>query len=214
MDAAQTRVLSARDAASIIYNTPDPSEDQVNKVRVKLVRGVLRASGNGRWTTTQQAVAEYLTGQAVGRAGPSRRAAAIRPSADNNALSGQYRRFLTDYFLALALRRRIAYRSHSFHRAALIGQILVVLAGMILVFQSYRAIVRVTTTPEQRAVLAWLDENVGRYQAVEWLPAAPAAQGALVRVRYKYFQNRKGIHTRREFIVRDGKVIVSDADDQ
>lgn len=213
MGATQDRVLSARDAACILYNTADPSEDQVNKVRAKLARGDLRASGKRRWTTTQEGIAEHLAAQAIGQTRARQCAAAVRRSNGDNGLSSYYRELIKDYFFAVALRRRIAYRSRSFHRAAVSGQVLLLLAGLLLVFQCYNAVDRATTTPDQQAVLGWLDANVEKYKAVEWLPVVHVAEGVKVRVHYKYFENGKGIRTLRAFIVRDGRVTDSDADD-
>ena len=37
--------ISARQAAEIIYNTPQPTSEQVGRVGLRIVRGALRGSG-------------------------------------------------------------------------------------------------------------------------------------------------------------------------
>src|SRR5688572_26359562 len=96
----QERVLTAREAARVIYQTDDPTADQINKVRASIARGHLPASSKGHWTTTQEALAEYLARTTAAR--HYRPAGAQRATGE---LRGYYRRLLKDYFLAVTLRR-------------------------------------------------------------------------------------------------------------
>jgi len=207
MSEPRDRVLSAREAARIIYNAPHPTDEQTNKVRAKIARGLLPASAKGHWTTTSGGVADYLAAN-VGRPpdpqAKSTGRGAQRPEADKN-LSKFYRDLLKDYFLAVTLRRRSGGHTRTFDRAVLAGQIGTLLLGFALLGLGYRAGLRAAHSAEQVAVLSWLDGNVQSYKIVEWFPPVAFQDGAIIRVRYKYFENRKPIETDRRFLVRPGQ---------
>lgn len=204
MSGSRDRVLSAREAARIIYNAANPTDEQTNKVRAKIARGLLPGA-KGHWTTTSGGVADYLAAK-VGAPAARRKSAghAARRPADQKRLSTFYRDLLKDYFLAMALRRRSG-RTKTFDRAVLAGQIGTLVLGIAVLVAGYRAGLGLRVSAEQVAVVAWLDANVESYKIIEWFPPLPHDDGVLVRVRYKYFENRKPIDTDRRFLVRPGR---------
>ena len=206
MSEPRNRLLSAREAARIIYNAPEPTDEQTNKVRAKIARGLLPASAKGHWTTTSGAVADYLAAN-VARPRTSRGAAgsAVQRPADKENFSKFYRNLLKDYFLAVTLRRRSGSRTRTFDSAVLAGQIGALVLGAAVLVLGYRAGLRVRHSAEQVAVLAWLDGNLKTYKIIEWFPPAPHEEGAIIRIRFKYFENRKPIETDRRFLVRPGQ---------
>jgi hypothetical protein len=193
------RVITAREAASIIYNTPNPTSEQVGRVGLRIVRGVLRGSGKGDGTTTRAAVAEYLAAQATPRGAKTD---------EDRQLSSAYRGVLKDYFLAVVARRKMTHRSKGFAEAVLIGQIFLLLAAAAALWFGSRLVVE-GIAPEHAAVHRWLDENVPSYHKVEqWGPVHPDEErgGNSLRVRYAYRESDGGkiITTERLFNIRDG----------
>ena len=219
------RVLSVEEAACILYSTTSPSEQQLGKVRTKIQKGLLKRSDKGHWTTTPQAIAEYLAARAAherdvqfaknhspeeprASRGKQPRIAAERPHGDRE-VSGLYRAMLRDYFLAVALRRRARNRSQAFERAVIAGQAAFLILAAGLFFWGYQQVFA-AVAPERAAVERWLAENTGEYQIVEWFPAHPSDEApdtTVQRVQYKYFSSsHKGIVTDRTFLIRDGQV--------
>lgn len=225
-------VLSVHDAACAIYGTEHPSEQQLSYVRQLLHSGVLQPSRRGRWTTTAESVAEYLTRESLRHAqrtpsadsvaedaaaegawraaqralhrGPQQRAP--RMSAEARELYGQW---LRDYFLAVVLRRKAVGRSEAFQRAVIVGQVVFVA----LVLSACLAAVRAALAPPppgQEAVQRWLAEHTEAYRIETWFPAEPGTEGGLqVRVQYRYRQRGSGkfVWTDRLFQVVDDRVV-------
>jgi hypothetical protein len=218
---AENRVLSVKEAARIIFNTPQPTPEQILRVRDKLACGALKGSLRGDGATTAKIVAEYLAGAALAhrcagdRLGRSRRRGPLMDGPEQRSrahatrqLSGLYRELLKDYFLAVLTRRKLAHRSRAFIQAVLAGQ--VALLGVIAVafFVTYRAVF-LAPTPEQRAVAEWIAAEAGDFSVVEWFPPQPSddADGIAVRIKYKYFEaGHKAIVTERVFLVHDNQV--------
>jgi hypothetical protein len=218
---AENRVLSVKEAARIIFNTPQPSPEQILKVRDKLACGELRGSLRGDGATTAKVVAEYLAGAALAhrcagdRLGRSNRRGPLMDSPSQPArtratrqLSGLYRELLKDYFLAVVTRRKLAHRSRAFTQAVLAGQIALLAVAAAAFFVTFRAMF-LAPTPEQRAVAEWIAAEAGDFSVVEWFPPQPSdeADGMAVRIKYKYFESgHKAIVTERVFLVHDNQV--------
>jgi hypothetical protein len=199
------RILSAREAARIIYNAPDPTSEQVDKVRAKIARGHLAPSPKGHWTTTSGSVADYLAARAAQRANdavnPELALTGRTPKGGPQTFSGFYRRLLKDYFLAVALRRRLPHRTRRFAQAVLAGQIGVLVLSAALAVGLYRQAMALTTPAEHLAIETWLETQVGPVKVQEWFPTQLVDGDSLVRVRYRYFVNRRPIDTDRVFAV-------------
>ena len=223
---ADALVLSDVEAARAMYGTKDPTEQQVNQVRLRIARGVLDRSSKGGWTTTGRAVADFLAkaavqkrdGQAVSPAAAAKAAvkqnqmaAAARRARDAGNMDGFYRDLLRDYFLAVVRRRKTRRDSTTFDRAVLCGQILVLCLPILLVYSGYQQVIALTAPPEHAAVQAWLDENTASHKVVEWGAVVDYEEGTgrQLRVRYKYkgLGSNKSILTDRMFVVGDGRVI-------
>lgn len=224
MTTSSDRVLSIVDAARVIYRTRSPSDKQVHRVYEQMKIGTLKVRDYGgpplKWTTTEEALAEFLAANQVERAKAqqaiqdairrSREGADEKPIArttddanEMEKLRDVYRHIWRDYFLAVMLRRRVQHRSKTFHRAVVGGQmlLLVVLVG------TFIGGVRLTfrpTPPEHKAVERWLADNTDEYKVTRWHPIEPAVngEGAVVRVEYRYFKDsRRAIYTDRIFRV-------------
>ena len=223
------RRLSIDEAAQLIYHTRQPTQVQLDKVRLKLLKGILRGNSRGSWVASES-VAAYMaarvvTGQAnlqgknsaeqgntegINRAGPS----AMSDRRQSRELSRTYRSSLRDYFAAVIRRRRPEHATAAFDRAVLIGQIAFVVVPLLFAVISYS---RLTAPPPERAaVKQWIAKNHKEYQVVEWFPPHPQADGAgsSIRVKYRYFTKfRKAIVTERTFIVRDGHAALDASSD-
>jgi hypothetical protein len=208
--------LTAEDAARAIYGTQEPDFRQVGQVRAMILRGVIRGSEDGRWTTAD-AVAEYLASANLRRlsAETQRRASdGETPSQRGSSLQRQYRTdyraALKDYFLAVIYRRDRRRYSRPFQRAVVAGQ-LVLLAGMVaLIALAYFSLLPTAEPPELAAVRAWLEDNTTRYSILQWRAPQPAAEGegSSIRVIYEYAQGSpKTIRTDRTFVIEGGRVV-------
>ncbi len=166
--------LTVEHAARVIYGTQQPDFRQVGQVRAMILRGVIRGSEDGRWTTAE-AVAEYLAAANLRQrsAETERRAAcgdtpAPRGSSLQRQYRTEYRAALKDYFLAVIYRRDRRRYSRPFQRAVVAGQ-LVLLAGMLaLVALAFFLLRPAPEPPELAAVRAWLEDNTTRYSILEW----------------------------------------------
>jgi hypothetical protein len=219
MTSASRRPVSIVEAARLIYRTPSPSERQIRRVYERMKAGLLAVRDcDGEpsgWTTTEQALAEYLaksmvrrkpspTGPLPGRAEKRRSDRRWRKEArEARRLRDVYRGMWRDYFLAVLLRRRAAHRSAAFRRAVIVGQAAIL--GALLA--ACVATVRFTLAPaipEHAAIERWIDANTDRHQITRWHPAVPAPdrRGVLVEVEYRYASGSpRAIHTRRIFRV-------------
>ncbi len=219
------RRLSIDEAAQLIYQTQHPTEVQLDKVRHKLLRGVLWGSGRGNWITSEsvaaymaaRVVADRLTAEEKKNLGTGKTdgTPGQRPSALNNRrqfreLQRIYRSALRDYFAAVINRRRPEHASAAFDRGVLIGQITLVVVPIVFAVIGYS---RMTAPPPEQAIAEqWIEKNHGDFQVVEWFPPHPRPQGAgsSIRVRYRYFtRSRKRILTDQTLIVQDGQATLA-----
>lgn len=128
--------------------------------------------------------------------------AARQQRVDADDMRGVYRGIWRDYFLAVMLRKRIAHRSVSFHRAVLAGQVVVLLSIVVLVLGVSHSFER--TPPERIAIKRYLAAQTDSHFVERWFPsqAAESGEGLLVEVEYRYTkESTRAIHTRRTFRV-------------
>jgi hypothetical protein len=226
MTDARQKPGSIVDAARLIYRTRTPNERQIRRVYQRMKAGLLRIhEGDGEpteWTTTEQALAEYLATSMVSRGHkrPQPSPAGLAPASGRGVrqsthevrqtrhLRDVYRGMWRDYFLAVLLRRRAVHRSSTFQRAVVLGQVAVL--GAFVAFCA--ATVRVAFQPlaaERAAIERWIDEHTDRHDVTRWYPtvAAPDGNGVLVEVEYAYtLDSPRKVHTKRVFRVVGDKV--------
>ncbi len=194
-------ILEAREAAQIIYRTAEPSGEEIDKVRLKLAKGVLKRSAKGGWTTTLESVTNYVAQRQSAKDGHADLRKVGRP------LRHVYRELLRDWCWAVLLRRRQANRSRAFRASVTAGQIacLAILAGVF--YWSVRF--GVNRAPLEHAIIAsWISQNQGKHRIVQWYPVDTAATGDTSRVRVRYeYHSGKPILTDRVFCVRDSQVV-------
>lgn len=203
MSEPKHRVLVPGEAARIIYHTENPSPEQIDKVRYKLARGLLKSSSQGRWTTTPEAVAEYLSHRT------SHQAAKRRQESGHKPLFALYRELLQDYCLAVLARRSTTRRSGIFETLVIMGQLgcLVMIIGAVLAGHRYGF---PDAVPEQAAVEHWLSDHADDFQIIEWYPVQGRGteETCRLRVKYKYMTaKRKSVLTDRIFIIRNRQVV-------
>ena len=220
---AREATVSLVEAARLIYRTRTPNDKQIHRVYQQMKAGVLRVHNHGgpplKWTTTEAALAEFLAASkiehtlghpAIEAAKKQTRELAQgldRSTADHAEetakLRDVYRGIWRDYFLAVLLRRRMAHRSHSFHRWVVVGQVitLVLLVSLTIASVSWSIL---PVPPEHAAVSQWIAANTDDFSVTRWFPVElrAAGDGSLVRVQYRYQkESRRWIHTDRTFLV-------------
>lgn len=226
MSGVGTRPLSLVEVARLLFRTAHPSDQQIGRVFERMRAGALRVHQRGAsprdWTTTEESLAEFMANEMLKRQNAVARPAPVKPRAPTRAgngskrterataadsVRGVYRGIWRDYFLAVMLRRRIAHRSVSFHRAVLAGQVAVLLSilGLILgVSRSFQG-----TPAERIAVKHYLAGQTDSFHIERWYPSQPDESGAglLVEVEYRYKKDsHRAIHTRRTFRVSGDEV--------
>jgi len=222
MPKSSSKELSIVEAARLIYHTRSPSDEQIQRVYKRMKSGSLPVRDYGRapleWTTTEQALADYLASQMlkpraalpppepIPRRAPATRS--TRLDREATQLRSVYRGMWRDYFLAVMLRRRMGHRSLAFRRAVLAGQI-VFLASFLGLLMAAIRITTEPTLPERVAIERWIDECTDRHQVVRWHPTQIATDGRVmtVEVEYRYAKDSpRTITTRRTFRVVDSSV--------
>lgn len=221
------RPISLVEAARLVDPRPGEIARHVVLLRAELAAGRLAGQRHGadglHWTTTRRALAEYLARQRVTRsaAGREPRAGAARrgPSEPRRQAEAAVRDAWRAYFLAVMLARSPRQASWGFRAAVVAGQLAVVAAVAVLVWQAAAALVPPQLTSEQQAVVRWLEANAPDYRIEAWLPigpggestddaAEPAVEGTAVDVRYSYRGSRgRPIETLRRFTVQGGDVV-------
>lgn len=230
--------LSIVEAARLLYRTDAPSDQQMWRVFERMKAGAIRVidrqSAPRDWTTTERALADYVAAEMVKRHGggtiaeaktivstkPTRPVAQGKQTAhrlppsrtpsgqDSQNLQQVYHSIWRDAFLAVLLRRRIAHRSATFHRWALAGQILLLIA----LPGTAAGLVRTTTErapPEHAAIERWIEANTDFYDVQQFCPGRPSPDGTgtIIEVEYRYTKDsRRVITTRRTLLVVDDEV--------
>lgn len=219
--------ISLVEAARLVDPRPGEVARHVALLRAELAAGRLAGQRRGtdglHWTTTRRALAEYLARQRVTRsaAGHDPRAGASRRglSEPRRQAEAAVRDAWRAYFLAVMLARSPRQASWGFRAAVVAGQLAVVAAVAALVWQAALPFVPKQLTPDEQAVVRWLEANAPDYRIEAWLPIGPggestddggepAAEGTAVDVRYSYRGSRgRPIATLRRFIVQGGDVV-------
>jgi len=218
------RRLSIADAACVLYRTDSPSDEQIGRVFERMKAGAIevvdRDCAPRDWLTTEQSLADFVAATMVRRQTPKRgtqpsvaatlatqRPAVAGRGRDAGQLATMYHSIWRDAFLAVLLRKRLAHRSHAFHRAALCAQIVLLLMLVGTVFGAVRWTVA-PVVPEHRAIEAWIDAETDTHSVVRWHPPQAAeGGGTLIEVEYRYTKDTtRVITTRRTFQVRGDTV--------
>jgi hypothetical protein len=179
------RLLTAEQAARMIYNTQAPSHEQIAKVEQKLRRGSLRPGPQGKATTTTAAVAEYLARRTAAQA-EQNHPSARRPAA-GAALEGYYKELLADYFLALLLQRTRQRRTRAFTIGVTAMQIALVLLPIVIFVSTYRASLQaMIRSPARVATETWMRGQYDEYE-IEKIDLVPPD-----RLRVSFWYKQKG----------------------
>lgn len=215
MSDSPSRILSAVEAARRIYDTPQPSEEQVGRVVEKIRSGVLKRSERGGWTTTIGAVADYLARNETAKAATRhhqdhRHEPSPQPSSE--PVSDLYQSLLKDYFLAVLLRRKASHRSTAFQQVVIASQLVILGLSLftIVMFTTY-ALKKPLVPPQHRIVEAWLDQHfedvdLQRVQAVDDAKNIFSAD-------FSYRVNKRRIDSHLKFTLRGDLVVdVNSAD--
>ena len=174
MPAAEKRRLSLEEAAKLIFNTTEPTPQQVGRVRNLILRGALAGNPQQRLATSTESVAQYLAMAAMvtqkakdklqGR--DEEKAAAVKTArAGERDMRPLYSDLMKDYFLAIVRKRGLQRRSAGFHRAVLAGQI--VLVGAFLWLFIWIGFAGGGTPGEVEAVKNYLAQNMAGAE-MEW----------------------------------------------
>ena len=209
MTTTTSQVISAVEAARRIYNTRQPTAQQVGRVVERIESGALARSPRGGMTTTTDAVAVFMARRETARTGAHLREPggdAAKPPAIRHAeaFTPFYRGVLKDYFLAVVLRRKVAHRSPIFHRLVMASQAILILGILgLMVSVTARTLQKRLLPAEQRAAQAWLQGKYADCEIVQ-LQTLPTAG---VRARFRYKVNGRVIQSELHFNIRDGKVV-------
>ena len=180
------RILSLEQAARLIYKTSRPTEEQLEKVRAKLDRGVLQRSPRGRYTTTTSAVADYMAGYVATAKAQEHRGKHV---VGKEPLPGLYRELLKDYFLAVLLQKTARRRSAAFGWSVLAMQVcLVLLPPVILVATYHESVQALIKSPERAAVEAYMEREFDSYEISKFQPLE-SSPGT---IRVEFWYTKKG----------------------
>lgn len=214
MSTTTNQVISVVEAARRIYNTTQPTTEQVGRTVEKIEAGTLARGPRGGMTTTAEAVAEYMARREAARTGAHLRqpgaaaggAVVVKHAATFNPF---YRGVLKDYFIAVVLRRKVANRSPVFHRLVLGGQVLLLAAIVGLMATGAATAIRIRTLPpEQQAAQSWLTAKYANCELVS-LRTQPDER---VLAKFRYKVNGRVIQSELLFRVQDGKVLSVDSE--
>lgn len=179
------RILSAEQAARLIYNTRAPSSEQIEKIKTRIDRGALERGPRGGYTTTASAVADYMARHVAAATANEHKEA--RRFKDGEAVPALYKDLLKDYFLAVLMQRTARRRTAAFNAAVIGFQVALILVPLVAFWLTYSSTVKAMIKPPQRvAAERWLDENFDDYEITQLQPLDEPA-GAF-RLRFWYSQ--------------------------
>jgi hypothetical protein len=215
MHESSSHILSAVAAARRIYNTPQPSAEQVGRVVEKMRSGALKQSEQGGATTTVDALADYMARRELARNAKHQRQ---RQPDEQTPLDGAvpvahvYEGLLKNYFLAVLLRRKTSRDSKAFQRVVLATQLAILCCGLLAIGG---VAVRLTQAsrerPEQRAIAAWLAKHYADPKVTEVRPLADAAHA--FRVQFNYRVNNRRIYSNLRITLQGEQVVDADHGD-
>ena len=137
MSTADRRRISLEQAAEIMFQTSEPTPQQVAKVRTLIERGALAGSTQGKWTTSPESVAKYLAMASLHKStsagkSPQEKERSRRQREADADIRPIYSDLMKDYFLTVLRRRYSRKKSKAFQRAVWAGQII----GISVIFLS------------------------------------------------------------------------------
>jgi hypothetical protein len=221
MATEEDSILDLRNAARLLFDVQAPTPEQLNHVRVLLMRGRLPRSAQGGWTTTMAAVTNLLAkrslrGRLPAEAPPSvvaSRALDSMTFAHREELPPLYRDLLRQYFGAVLLQRQASRGTLFFERAVMAGQCLLVVVIMGLVAMA----VSPAFSPrprEQVLVEQFIAGENERYEILKWIPLEGSADTQRVRVLFRYYSpSGKPIETDRIYTVNGDDVALDNGSD-
>jgi hypothetical protein len=211
-------ILTPQEAARRIFNTTSPTPQQVSNVIALLKTGAIERNvshnSTSQYTTTVQAVADYLSRVETARSesrGRTSHAHATTPiDAAGRSVSQFYQGLLQDYFLAVLLQRKQSARSDTFHKAVLASQVVILLVGLSIIgFAVSQAWKKPWVSPEQEIVEAWL---VNKFAEVKIRSVQPhAADANAVVASYTYRDGGRMIESKMKFTLSGGQVLSADS---
>lgn len=199
---AADKLLSVKEIAATIFEVDNPTEQQLNQVRVMMAKRVLRPSEIDPWRASATEVARYL-----GSRDCIRKPKDVA-NEDQRALSNAFQQLAVDYFLAVTLRKKTASSGKLFDRMVLGAQIAAVLLLVVLMLQGANSLSK-KLHPYQAAVTQQLSASHDRFEIseIQEMPASDQANSPVIRVRYRYFSSKgKPIDTERYFTTSQGKI--------
>lgn len=211
---AKEEVLTSIEAARLIFNTEEPTEEQVRRVEGEIKRGTLRRSRQGGMTTTAEAVADIFASKAAANlaANPAAHQGLSEPAAkpvatEDTQVTGVYQTLLKDYFLGLFLQRQSKNYPGHFQHFVLAGQVTLVV-GILLLFiwicSDATGLLGRRKPPGQAAVEQWIATKHGPHEILSVAPG-PEETDLVVKFRYRS-PGGKQIETQRVFRIDDGNV--------
>lgn len=219
MATQEDSILDLRNAARVLFDVQAPTTEQLNHVRVLLMRGRLPRGPQGGWTTTMAAVTNLLAKRALrGRlpadAPPSvvaDRALDDICFAHREELPPLYHDLMRQYFGAVLLRRQASRGTLFFERAVMAGQglLVAVILGLVALAVSPAFIPQ---PREQVLVERFIAGENERYEILKWIPLEGSGDAERVRVLFRYFSpSGKPIETDRIYAV-TGEHVALDTD--
>ena len=189
MSANSNGVLSPKEAARRIFNTMTPTDQQVGVVIREMKSGALKRSTSDSWTTTLEAVVEYLSRQERRKyenldRNQAHGSTPIGPQ--GQTISKFYHGLIHDYFMAVVMQRGIRNQSLFFQRLVISTQVVLLCAGVSLVIYTTALMLKTPfVTPEQQTVQNWLNERYSRVEINSMKPADKAPNAVVVRFKYQ-----------------------------
>lgn len=217
MNEQHAHLLTAVQAARRIYQTSQPTAEQVGRVVQKIESGVLPRGPKGGATTTVEAVAEYLARRETARASAhvqQRGEQRLRRRRQVQVpIAHLYRELLADYFLAVLLRRRTKDRSSAFRWAVVATQVLLLVTALyaFVAVAAPRFRQRIIP-PHDLAAQSWLE---GHYQDVEVksVRVLSRSHATVVQAAFSYRVNNRRIHSTLMLTLDGNKVVSVDSGD-
>jgi hypothetical protein len=209
-------LLTPKDAARRIFNTSAPTDQEIGAVIQEMKSGALQRSAPEAWTTTLEAVADYLAKQDQKKNRSQRRgsvpAGAAPASVSDPNISKFYNGLVKDYFLAVVMQRGMREHSRSFQQAVIATQALLLACGLsVLVYSAFLFLQEPFVPAEHQAIQKWL---AGRYSTVKISEIQPVAnQPQAFLAKFKYQESGRVIESKLKLVVQNGAVATVDSPD-
>ncbi len=218
-----SKTLTVRQAAQVIFGRETVRDEHVRQVRFWLDKGDLEGCWSRHdWRVTEDAIACFMAAKAAEssfrmpattKPVPATSPSVSREREARGQLSTTYRDALTNYFLAVVMRRRDRCASANWKRAVLFGQILFVALVMCLFIASLSSFgISFPSSPESEKIEGWLEAKFGgggaRLEEIGKPLTDDRAGNVVIRVKYSYESKHRGrIHTEQFFVLRAGEIV-------